>query len=293
MSQNVSVPTTKLIGSLHRRTFLPLRRWLSRHTQIVAAAETLTEALQTDAKPKPTDFTIVLQSWPDQFAETDIQQLVGHTLFRRLFCCYSAACESDGRNRSGWPDVARVPQRLAQSIIEQEIYRWRSGQPAPPPTLARDEVFAHRLPTNSSDGAADLHEHSDFHDLTIAVLSPDRVLRNTIAATLRDLNADCVSLPLLQDERSTISRTPALQQLRSPVQLVLHDLDPFGPRIEASLQQAKESFPAALIWGLATMPDAGLATEIEDLQLPVVIPKLDLHHGLLYQLRQLQLATAD
>lgn len=286
MSPSVSAPAVALIGLLQRREFRSLRTWLQRHTQLVLTAESVAQALESADQLAEADFVIVLQSWSDQYADECVHRLIGQSLFRRLFCCYSAACESDGRNRSLWPDAVRVPLRLSASVIELEIERWQRQMSAPPMTLARDEVFGYRVPSESPSDRLGSLLSREAAALKITVISPDRVLRSTIADVLSNQGADVQTRDLLRsgDLRHTWSAGPAAS---GAIQLVLHDLDPWSSLVEESIQRARDGHLRAAVWGLATMPDAGLATEIEDLQLPVVVPKLDLQHGLLWHLNQL------
>ena len=116
-------------------------------------------------------------------------------------------------------------------------------------------------------------------------MGADKVLRKTLSMLLSDLGMRSLSLPLLKDEIRRPVRPK--ETSRGPVHVVLHDLDPWGYNVQASVTAARKMFPAAEILGIATMPDAGLTSEIADEQIRVVIPKLDLENGLRWHLGQL------
>lgn len=268
-----------LIGSASRREFSKLVSWLRQNPAIrivgdfkdVGAALDGWDRLAADPK-----MTIVLQSWSDESSQPDVNQLIGRTLFRRLLCCFGPWCESDGRNRAVWPDALQVPARLAESVIAAELHRIESSAPSIPPTSARDEVFAHRM-----DATADGPSLSGLQDMNGAVISADRVFRKTVCLTLRDYGLRALHLPLITSRHRIVPReTP-----RGPIHLVFHDLDPWGPLTEDSLTAARRMFPASTVLGIASMPDAGISTEIVDAQIDAVIPKLDFENGLRWHLK--------
>ena len=269
-----------LIGDAKRREFRSLSQWLCSQTASISEFPGIDAALQQDeARLANADLTIVMQSWSDQFSAAEVNQLIGRTLFSRLLCIYSSACESDGRNRNVWPDAVRVPLRLAQSVIEQELQNADRDLDALPPTSARDEIFVHRLGT--SDNWAPLPQ---LQALNGAIISPDRTLRRTMAQATRELGLKSLEMPLIAVKSG--QRTRPQETSRGPVNVVIHDLDPWGPLVEASLQAAREMFPSAAVLGLANMPDSGLTIEVADQPLETIIPKLDIQHGLRWCLRQ-------
>ncbi len=270
-----------IVGPSGRREFRELVSWLCEHPQIRVTDEypDIETALQNPDRLADTHLTIVLQSFSDQYAAPAINQLIGQTLFHRLLCCHGPWCESDGRNRPDlWPDALRIPVRLAQSVIELELPGVGADADPIPPTSARDEIFAHRL-LPASPAASPM-----LSDVNAAIVGPDPILRHTVAATIKDLGLRTISLPLITvDPRSPIrpQETP-----RGPIHVVLHDLDPWCDPVSASVEAAREMFPSARIVGVATMPDAGLTTEIVDTDLDDVVPKLDMQHGLQWKLSQ-------
>ena len=270
-----------LIGSASRREFSALVSWLRQNpaTRIVGHFKDVRSALDGwDSLVTSPKMTVVLQSWSDESSQSDVNQLIGRTLFQRLLCCFGPWCESDGRNRAVWPDALNVPVRLAESVIAAELHRIQSDGASIPPTSARDEVFAHRM-----DVTADGPSLSGLQHMNAAVISPDRVFRKTVCSTLRDYGLRSLHLPLITSRRRIVPKeTP-----RGPIHLVFHDLDPWGELAEDSLNFARRMFPASTVLGIATMPDAGISTEIIDAQIDVVIPKLDFENGLRWHLKSL------
>lgn len=278
-----STSRLSLIGSDQRREFAALRTWLRSKKLRTAEFDTIEAALEDDRPAAAADLTIVMQSWPDQFSSAAANQLIGQTLFSRLFCCYGPACESDGRNRNIWPDAIRVPLRLAASVIEQELRDALDGKPPLPPTAARDEIFAHRSGAGSDwEVLARLPQLSQMNG---AVISPDRTLRKTIVTALKEFGMRSLDLPLIAVCGK--NGVKPKETSRGPVHVVIHDLDPWSHVVETSLQSMKQMFPSATVLGLGSMPDAGLAIEVADQDIKAIIPKLDLEHGLRWQLQQM------
>ena len=279
-SNNNGSAKTVFVGSYRRREFAAFISGVARHCHVVNHFATIREALDNEDALSAADLTLVMQSWSDQFTVDDVNRLIGQTLFRRLFCCYSVQCESDGRNRSIWPDAMRVPLRLAASIINRELSDIRLGREPVPPTAARDELFSERSRFIDSP---DLKYA--LQNMNGAVISPDRSFRKTVQQALRELGLKTVDVPPLKV--NGIHRIRAKETSRGPVHLVLHDLDPWTESMESSLQITRRTFPSAAILGMATMPDGGIAVEVMDHELDAVIPKLDIVHGLQWHLCQL------
>jgi hypothetical protein len=269
-----------LVGAASRREFSTLVSWLRQNsaTRIVGHFKNVAAALEDwgslAAEP---DMTVVLQSWSDESAQPDVNQLIGKTLFQRLLCCVGPWCESDGRNRDVWPDALRVPVRLAESVIADQLHDINCGHPPIPPTSARDEVFAHRMAA-TPDG----RDLSRLQDMNGAVIGPDRVFRKTIYSTLRDYGLRSVHLPLITSCQRIVPRETS----RGPVHLVFHDLDPWDELTEFSLTAARRMFPSATLLGIASMPDAGISSQLDDAEIDVVVPKLDFENGLRRHLKR-------
>ena len=279
---NDSEPNLRItvIGE-HRREFLPVMKTVTELPQShrLFWYQTIEEALEDGGEGvDDADLVIVFQSYSDQFSRETVNSLVGRTIFGRLLCCYGPWCESDGRNRDFWPDAVRVPLRLESGIIQREVDGILRGSEPLPPTAARDEIFAHRL--TCSDKPTTLETGTI---LNATIISSDRILRNVLAAALKQLGIRSVTMPpIVKRPTDPVDRK---QSSAGPIHLVIHDLDPWGPLIADSVRTASQMFPSADVFGIATMPDAGLATEIADETLHSVIPKLDLELGLRHHLQ--------
>lgn len=198
--------------------------------------------------------TLVLQSHSDQYSPDDVSHLVGATLFSGLFCCFGAWCEGDGRTRQIWPCSIRVPLRYAKQVVGAELRRMNSGRPVLPPTAARDEVFFHRQASHTPEyfgqrGAA-------------LVVSPDRVYRLTFAQAVASCGWDVTDAGLATSQLASIR----------PPDLVVHDLDPQGDVVTASVDLCAARFPDAEIFGMANLPQE--LKSVAGIPFPV-LPKLD------------------
>lgn len=275
--------TAIIIGNARRREFSQFALWLCAQPSVTIVAEfaSIEDAFADDGQLlADADMTIVLQSWSDQYSKKLADRLIGQTLFHRLICCYGPWCESDGRNRDIWPDAVRVSLRLAKSVVERELLRITDDEPVIPPTSARDEIFSYRL-----GEFGNWKPISGVTELNAAIVGADKVLRKTLSLLLCDFGMRSLNLPLLKNDVGRPLRSEETSQ--GPVHIVLHDLDPWGDNVQASVTAARKMFPVAEILGFATMPDAGLTSEIVDEEIHVVIPKLDLENGLRWHLSQL------
>ena len=211
---------------------------------------------QSQADAVPSELTIVLQSWSDQYVPADIDQLIGATLYTELICVYGTWCEGDGRSRPVWPHATRVPLRFAPSIVLSTIKRIRSGRPSLPATASRDEAFLRRQPEVPDTTAASRG--------TALVISPDRVLRQTWADLLKLCGWD-----------SADTSPECVRRLASGrFDMIVHDLDPGDTRTRKSLSQCRSSFRNSRFVGIASIPgDISHATDLSTP--PVVLSKMD------------------
>ena len=256
------ISTLNIIGDIRHRQFQPLCLELAQQAKEVHHFETPND-VETPDEPEQT-VTLVLQSWSDQYSRTQISRLAGQHIFGRLYCCYGPACESDARNRDLWPDAVRVSLRLASATILADLNERREILPL---TAAPDEVFAHRA----------IRRDSDSPSGHVAIISPDSSFRKSLQQLLTHADITNVCYDLL-----TGTETESDQA----VDCILHDLDPWGAWMEESLDHARELYPFADLKGIASMPDAGLMTELADLPVSDIIPKLDAVNVLLPALKQ-------
>ena len=88
------------------------------------------------------DLVIVYQGVPDEFPQSQIDELIGLLPLARFIVAFSPWCESIGRTEQRWPIAWCVPIRHARTRLVEEITALRGGEPASPPTTSRDEAFS-------------------------------------------------------------------------------------------------------------------------------------------------------
>lgn len=271
-----------VIGDVDRHEFASVQRLIARDNRLrlFRRFNVIQDAIQEPEVVQQAELTIVLQSWSEQFARRDIHHLIGITFANRLICFCGPWCESDGRNHDLWPDAIRVPARDALACWNDVYQDIVSQQVALPPTAAKDEVFASRTPRTLNSSIL-----QKLSSTNAAVIGPDSSLRRTIANLLK-------SLSIRTAVRGLITVVPyqtivPVQTPRGPIHVVFHDLDPYGPLVQESLEACEKMFPEAKLVAVANMPDAGLVGEIADLKRDAVLAKsnllADLQHWLTTQ----------
>jgi hypothetical protein len=125
------------------------------------------------------DLIVVWQTWPDQFLEAEVHELIALCPLARIVCCFGPWCDSDGRTRSIWPLAVRVPAAAARARLERELAVLRQHEPHRallPLTASRAEIFEFDFDRPTATGTA---------STTAAVISPDRSWREMIESSLR------------------------------------------------------------------------------------------------------------
>ncbi|MEP3480995.1 MAG: hypothetical protein ABJZ55_17235 [Fuerstiella sp.] len=275
-----------VIGDVDRQEFASVQQLIARDNrlQLFRRFNDIQEAILEPDVVQQAELTIVLQSWSEQFARRDIHHLIGLTFANRLICFCGPWCESDGRNHDLWPDAIRVPARDTLAYWNDVYQDIVSQQEALPPTAAKDEVFANRTPRRLSSSILDT-----LTSTNAAVIGPDSSLRRTMANLLK-------SLSIKTAVRGLISVVPyqtivPVQTPRGPIHVVFHDLDPYGPLVQQSLEACEKMFPDAKLVGVANMPDAGLVSEIADVNLDAVLAKSNLLADMQHWLTQQPLSS--
>lgn len=263
-----------VIGAVHRREFQPFLKCLVDRACAWREFVDIASALTDPDAISDADLTVVLQSWSDQFQSGPANHLIGRTLFKRLLCCYSVSCESDGRNRSVWPDAVRVPLRLAAAVVERELFDIERSQEPLPVTAAPDEVFGHRSRALTSTPGDACHPRS------AVVVGPDVIYRRTVATVLREQGFETSDIGLITNPQRDFRELSAWNPM-----IVIHDLDPWSTLVNDSINAARQRFQNADFFGVATMPDGGLRMEIVDQEFAAIIPRLDIWNGLCWQIR--------
>jgi len=184
--------------------------------RVRAEFKTLPAALHAGpGQTLPADFVIVLQSYSDEFAQAQINELIGRLLFARIIVCYGPWCTADGRSHELWPIAFRVPVASAAALVELELGCFLSGDQPLFPMSAGEEVFAHRSAFPSVIDQSSRRQ---------AIVVSDNVeLRKTVTGILKALNCECAALPMLIPEVRSHLDTYA-----GVVSLAIIDLD--GPR---------------------------------------------------------------
>ena len=236
----------------------PLMNWLINDLAINSRQRTVSEidegimASPADVFP---DLVVVLQSWPDQFSANEVNRLLAYSPLSRVVVCYGTWCESDGRNRNIWPLSVRVPVWSAKLRIEHE---WQlilnpGERPLLPLSASREEVFV-----------AELRPHVPMSKQpSILVESPDSAYRQF----LEELFADA--------GHAIVQNDP---------DMVLFDVDPWGPTRTEALVALRERFPKAVIHGLQSLMQPLMTSELRVFGIRTVSPKL----GMLPELMEVE-----
>ncbi len=226
------------------------------------------------------EFTLVLQSSPEQFAQRDIELLLGKTIMSSLVCCYGPWCESSGRSTSHWPQSVRIPARMAASAIVVQLQKLAQGQPTLSSLAASEEAFSFR--TIPGPPLATVYSRrSGNRPLAAVVVSHDTALRRTVAQLCQSFGMAAVEYHDLDGNLSAIS-----SRLAVPPEIVIVDLDDFqGDDKPSEPNIVLKRFPTACRVGLTWIPgtdfrpvDGGLWHQI--------VAKMDLQNGLMQAIQQ-------
>lgn len=266
---NSRIAEVVIIGRDDDISFRELLQVLRKTAQIHLKAQylTLPEALAAGlGQSVPTDFVVVLQSWSDEFAQPEINELIGRLLFGRILCCYGPWCAADGRSHERWPVAFRVPAASAAALIDLELAGFRDQTLPLSPMSAGEEVFAHR---------------SRFPEVLqpairrrALVVSNDSELRKTVAGILTALDCEADVLPLTAD-----AVRAHLKSVRMAPDLVIIDLDGTRDDVRAGLDVLRSDARHTTVVGMSVFAASLGAAAM----LPQVIEKTEL----LLQLRRL------
>ena len=218
IQQSIGVPAaTAIVGRQEDLAFALLITMLRsrRDVQIIGEFPTLHHATVAGlGRELIADLVIVLQSFSDEFAQDEVNDLIGLMLHHRILCCYGPWCVSDDRTHAIWPAANRVAADSAETVIAMELSEFTSGATPLSPMSAGEEVFAHRTQLLPRD------KPSMGPNESVLVVSDDITLRNTAANICRALGhcvttADCASDSFGETVRG----------LSSSLRFVLVDLD--------------------------------------------------------------------
>lgn len=216
----------------------PVREALQRHApdaDLRQVADLASLDRRTEELSWFPDLGIVCQRRPDEFPRGAVESLLGRFPLTRWICCFGAWCESDGRNRSVWPEAVRVPARMAERRILQEL-AVLCGEAAPLPlTASRDESFAFDYGGFAQE--ADVGCGVGIRGL-LHVESPDRALRETLCALGRSWGWGCAGTGSGQGGTASV---------------VLWDADPWSEETPLRLEALRARFPDASIVALVNL----------------------------------------
>jgi hypothetical protein len=177
------------------------------------------------------DLVVVVQDWPDQFSQIDVDDLLRLCPLARIVCCFGPWCDSDGRTRSIWPLAVRVPIVAAEGRLAKELS-----------LLAHHETACRPLPLTAS--RAEIFEF-DFKPLAArgptpsrgAVISPDgrfrQMLKSVLSAWgLQSCEADDVD----------------------PPGVIVFDADPWDVDRQTALRMTRSAHPRAKLVACAGFP---------------------------------------
>lgn len=233
-----------IIGQTNRAEAQSLMEWIpatllgAHFTQHLGMEQAVVELVQTQQIP---DLIVVIQSHLDEYCQRNIDELGRLAPLARWVVCSGAWCESEGRTRNLWPLAVRVPLRSAQQRLLDE---WR--------TLCGENMRP--LPLSGSREEAFEADHGPLHSATTAISvlvdSPDA----EYCRYLREL--------LVESGHAVVPTGDW------PPQVILCDLDPWGPARQQCAEDLLERYPHAQLVGLMSRPEVEVVDEYP------VIPKL-------------------
>jgi hypothetical protein len=187
------------------------------------------------------DLVVVLQSWPDQFSETDVHDILALCPLARIACCFGPWCDSDGRTRSIWPLALRVPVAAAVGRLARELALLESGDAPRRPlslTASRAEIFEYDFcPWEPEEPAA----------RTVTVISPDRRWKEMIESGIRKFGLRN------HDPRSG-----------EPPEILIFDADPWDAEQAISLRAIRAADRKARIIAAIGFPRPDLETALHE-----------------------------
>jgi hypothetical protein len=237
-----------VLGESDRAEMRSLVAWVKEQVSSANRWETsrdVTDIASLFAVDEFPDLIVVLQSWPNEFSVSDVNQLLAFAPLARVVVCYGAWCESDGRNFNIWPPSIRVPVWAARSRIERE---WRlihepTTQQALPWSASREETFAVDQPTIIPLLASQ----------KVLIDSPDQAFRQYIVERLNETGHS-----VCNDEPSVL----------------MFDVDPWESSRIAALKSLRLRHPNAIMFALANLVQPPLVEQLLGYGVDNVLPKI-------------------
>ena len=118
---------------------------------------------------------IVLQTWPEEFSQSQVYDLLDREPLARLLVCFGPWCDSDGRSRDVWPAATRISLTQAEARLDQELAVFRGGTELLPLTASRDECYRCDYPATIPVLPS---------ELSVTVQTPDPAIRDWLSVFL-------------------------------------------------------------------------------------------------------------
>jgi hypothetical protein len=131
------------------------------------------------------DLVVVYQGVPDEFPQSQIDELIGLLPLARFIVAFGPWCESVGRTEQRWPIAWCIPIRHLATRVQRELLGLNTDKPITPPTASRDEAF--------SESAARVNSTTAGSGLSAAVFGDDRHFVETVRDQLIASSVDLVS----------------------------------------------------------------------------------------------------
>lgn len=253
-----------LVGDLDCTEMAPIRAAVARHLsgwdiREFSGLKTFNEAgLTADYFP---DLILVAQRFRDESSAEEVRRAFETFPVARFICVSGAWCESEGRHGSRWPMAVRIPLRFLEIRLATEAAVVEGKTPALPLTAARDEVFDfdtdQKRPLAPREG------------ITVAILSPDRELRQWLADLCREAGY------------SASSKNESM-----PADVLIVDLDPLTKATRDLLKKLKQEQPASRMVGLMGVVLPEDRNSLQNHVLVALLSKLTPVAGLLEAIRE-------
>jgi hypothetical protein len=238
------LPSVLLLGDLEAadfRSILEIIRSWNPAADTRAAANISEFRRFVDREPWFPDLIVVLQSWPDQFSEAEVHELMGLCPLARIVCCFGPWCDSDGRTRSIWPLAVRIPAVAATHRLGRELA-----------LLENNDAFRRPLPLTASRAEIFECDFGDWESVepaarTVAVISPDRRWKEMVETGVR--------MSGLQNHGPRSGECP---------EIVVFDADPWDAEQAISLRAIRAADREARIIAAIGFPRPDLETALHD-----------------------------
>jgi hypothetical protein len=188
------------------------------------------------------DLVIALQTWPDQFSATEVEELISLCPLARILCCFGPWCDSDGRTRSIWPLGVRVPFAGFAPRFEHEMALLANNRDAGRPlplTASRTEIFEFDFGRS---------QWRDSSNQPFSVVSPDGRFREMLVSALKTAG-------LRLHEFDKLDETPAT---------IIFDADPWDSDRKAALATILAAHPRARLVACLGFPRPHIETKLRD-----------------------------